>query len=180
MNIRRLAAIAATTLAISGAIIASPAKAVTFDIELGNGFISRGDVISHPYLGKIALSYTPRITFSKDGAHYEQTCYKTNGTTQIKTFQQGLSNVNFSVTTRKASGNDNITGYLMASLGGGAGKPTTLCPSANWLPYAGSVVTLVSGRNLPPMLYYSNDVYNGAWYYIFPTDLTAASWAISL
>ena len=179
MRNRRLILSVAALAAASAALVA-PAQAVTFDIEVGNGFISRGDVISHPYLGKNALTYTPRITFSKDGAHYEQTCIKTNGTTQIKTFQQGLSNVNFSVTTRKASGNDNITGYLMASLGGGAGKPTTLCPSTNWAPYLGSVVTLVSGRNLPPMLYFSNDVYNGAWYYIFPTPTTLSSWAISL
>jgi hypothetical protein len=173
MRSRRLAVLAAATITVSVGLLAQPAAAMTFGIETGNGFISRGDVISHPMLGKAALSYTPNITFSKDGAHYEQDCYKTNGAYQMKTFQQGLSNVNFAVTTRVASGNDNITGYLLNSLGGGVTKPTTLCPS-NWLPYNGDTVTLVSGRNLPPLMVYRNGVYNGAWYY----DFTTLTWII--
>lgn len=174
MNLRRLAAVAAATIGISGAVLVAPVNAVTFDILTANGFISRGDVISHPALGKDALAVKPGISFSKDGAHWEQWCEKTTGAYQRKTFQQGLSNVNFYTTTRQAPGNDNITGYLMTSLGGSVTQPSTLCPTS-WQPYNYDTVRLVSGRNLPPMLWYRNGIYNGSWSY----DFNTLAWVIS-
>lgn len=132
---------------IGGSIVASSiaisslaGAAVTFDAELGEGFIGRGDVIDHPDLGKAALVQNPTITYG-EGGRYWQDCQETNpqGTT-YKSFSSGNRKVGFTTTetftARKAKGNDNISGYVLMDLeekSTGAPVPTTLCDSA-WSP----------------------------------------------
>lgn len=167
--IKRTLAIALA--AISTLAIASPARAVTFDLNTGAGFISRGDVISHPLLGKNALVNSPNITFSRNGAHYEQSCIKTTGTTQTKVFSQGLSNVRFNLDTRNAPGNSNISGYILVAAGDPGPAPTNICPT-NWSPT--NSVTLVGGNNNPPLLIFRTGAMQGGWYY----DIATATWLI--
>lgn len=168
---KRTLAIAVATISI--AAIAAPARAVAFDINTGAGFIARGDVISHPTLGKNALVQDPRITFSRNGAHYEQTCLKTTGTTQSKVFSQGLSSVRFTLDTRNAPGNSNISGYILNSAGAPSPTPTNICPT-NWTPT--NSVTLVGGRNTPPLLIFraDNQALQGGWY----LDIATSTWLI--
>jgi hypothetical protein len=146
------------------AMLSFPAFAtVQFDIGTGNGFVGRGDVISHPTLGKGALSVNPEITFSANGAHWEQVCYKTQGNgVTVKTFRRGNVHVHFTTTTRQAPGNDNISGYLLNGIGNDNGAPTTLC-SGVWYPYNGSYPVLIYGPNLPPLLYFRADALQGGW-----------------
>lgn len=170
-RVRNLAAAGIAAAAMIGS--ATPSHAVTFDLMSGAGFISRGDVISHPTLGKTALVNGPSITFSRNGAHYEQRCYKTTGQFQVKVFVQGLSNVQFTLDTRNAPGNDNISGYVLRSAGAPGPAPTNICPGG-WAPYLGSVVTVVGGNNNPPLLFFRTGAIQGGWYYNF----TTATWLL--
>jgi hypothetical protein len=153
-------------LAASFAMISFSASAtVQFDIGTGNGFVGRGDVISHPTLGKNALSVNPEITFSANGAHWEQICYTTQGKGQIKTFRRGNVHVHFTTTTRQAPGNDNISGYLLNGIGNDNTAPTNICPGGNWYPYNGSYPVLIYGADLPPLLIFRSEALQGGWVY---------------
>ena len=144
---------------LPAAVLSSAALAVTFDIDTANGFISRGDVISHPALGKSALpdgknintaDSDVKISFSKDGSYWSQNCQKTTGKTETKQFRQGAVQARFSTEIRKSGGVSNVTGFILTGEGS-SGTPTTLCPQS-WEPV--SSVVLEPGRGTGPLLIY--------------------------
>jgi hypothetical protein len=91
------------------------------------GFIGRGDVISHPDLGKAALVDSPTVSLRAEQSYAItatiEVAVETNGepSTRIlvdivgeyRVTQTYNVNTKVIVVTRKAKGNDNINGYLV-------------------------------------------------------------------
>ena len=139
---------------------------VSFNPADGTGFIGRGDVIT--YVGKSGLVVNPTILYTLD-VNLSQDCYKIVGsdrhqTTVTQTFKHKLHVLDaVAYTTRQASGNGNISGYVLTGYSdgtpdSGADIPTDICASAvvdgegGWLPDPnganGGAVTVDSGSGV--------------------------------
>ena len=118
--------VAVVSLGLIGRSRADVNYSYTLDGESA-GFIGRGNVISHPGLGKAALIDTPTVLLQV------QQTYSIAGTVEVETQTTGepstriildivgeyFTTKNYNVNTKaiavtlKANGNDNINGYLM-------------------------------------------------------------------
>jgi hypothetical protein len=129
MRLFRFASVAALMLSLAGSVRADVNYSYTLDGESA-GFIGRGDVISHPDLGKEALVENPTVRLQV------QQTYEIKGTVEVTVETQGKPstrimvdivgtysnvktyNVNTKVVvvSRKSKGNDNINGYLLGDV----------------------------------------------------------------
>lgn len=168
-----LAAVAVAAALTLGSTI--PASAVTLDSSVtGDGFISRGNVISHPELGKSALVMDPVVSLSVGGATFQQTCMDTVDPAVTNTFTQEIADTDLMVTTRTAKGNGNITGYLLGAELPLYVAPTTLCPT-DWVPVEGDagLVTFVVGTT-PMVITFTAGELTGSWVW----NTTTLTWDV--
>jgi hypothetical protein len=158
--------IAALALAFGSA---APANAVMLDPDLGGkGFITRGNVISHPDLGKAALVVNPTVTFTPNGARYEQTCslIDTPETTAVFTSTLGLMSVDTTARVNKGK-KAKITKFFLTGTMAPIVVPTTLCP-VDYV--AAGDVTFVPGEMMPTLTFATTTL-SGSWMWN-PTTLT--------